>query len=331
MTSFLRVKKEGLYCEEGDFYIDAWGPTTTNLVTHGHSDHAYPNHSQYISQDDSLPILKHRLGDIKLKTYPYGKKFKLKNCWVSFHPAGHILGSSQIRIEHKNKVYVVSGDYKRAYDPTCESFEVIKCDQFITETTFALPIYHWETSDVTGKKIYDWWQENKERDFASILFCYALGKAQRIMSLLLNYTDEPIYVHGAILALSEIYVQKGIPLIPFFPIQENTTNRFHGSLILAPPSAKGSPWLRRFYPYKTAVASGWMQVRGIRKQKNVDKAFVLSDHPDWESLLQTIEETEASEIITMHGNSISFAKYLCELGFNARSLRGLEFIEDEEG
>lgn len=331
MDRFFKVKKEGLYCEEGDFFIDAWGPCKLNLITHAHSDHAYPNHSQYISQEDSSLILNHRLGEINLKTYPYRERFKLKNCWISFHPAGHILGSSQIKIEYKNKIYVVSGDYKRAFDPTCESFEVIKCDQFVTETTFALPIYHWEPGEITGKKIFDWWQENKARNFASVLFCYALGKAQRIMALLKKYTDDPIYLHGAIIPLSDIYVKKGVKLASYLPIQENKSNQFHGSLILAPPSAKGSPWLRRFYPYKTALASGWMQVRGIRKQKNVDKAFVLSDHPDWYDLMETIQETEAKEIVTMHGNSILFANYLREIGFDASPLKGMEFIEAEEG
>lgn len=327
MTIPVKVKKQGLYCPSGDFFVDAWGPVPLCLVTHAHGDHAYAGHGLMIAAEDSLELLQYRLKGVNLKTYPYGEKFKVGECWVSFHPAGHILGSAQIRIETKDKVCVISGDYKRAADSTCQPFEVVKGDIFITESTFALPIYHWEESLEVAKKIYDWWLENASQDIASVCFCYSLGKAQRILSLLSTFTDTPIYAHGAILPITEIYAKKGVKFPPFLPISEKRL--FAKELILAPPSAKLSPWMKRFYPCKTALASGWMAVRGMRKQRNVDTGFVLSDHADWPNLLKTIVETEAKTVLTTHGNTEILARYLQEQGFDARTLKGLESPEEE--
>lgn len=325
----LEVKTEGLYCPAGDFFIDAWKSVPVCIITHAHSDHARSGHGLYISTDYSEELLKYRLGsECKIVSYPYRKKFKMKNCWVSLHPAGHILGSAQIRIEIGNQVCVISGDYKRGVDPTCEPFELQECDTFVTESTFALPIYRWEPGEVTVKRIYEWWQENRSRGFCSVVYCYALGKAQRIMSLLSTLTTEPIYLHGGILPLAEIYKSKNVPLGQFLPVHERT---FAGQLILAPPLAKGTPWNRKFYPYRTAYASGWMQVRGIRKQKNVDRGFILSDHADWPDLLKTIQETKASTIFTTHGNAGTLAHYLQDQKINAYPLHGTEILEEGEG
>jgi putative mRNA 3-end processing factor len=302
------------------------------LVTHGHSDHAREGHRLYISATDSLEILKHRLGtQCNFQTTDYNQKFKMKNCWVSFHPAGHILGSSQIRIETEKCVCVISGDYKRSLDPTCAPFEVVPCDVFVTESTFALPIYHWEPSALTATKIYNWWQENRSHGMNSVLFCYALGKAQRIMSLLAQITDSPVYLHGAIYTFAKVYEKSGVPLGRFFAIEDKKGASFNGDLIIAPPQAGGSPWLRHFDPYKTAFASGWMQVRGIRKQRNVDCGFVLSDHADWSELLTTIKETQASTILTTHGNAHTLARYLQEQNIHALPLKGMEVMEEGEG
>lgn len=330
MKNPLQVKKEGLYCSEGDFFIDAWGPVSNCLITHAHADHTYFGNKFYIAPNFSLELLQYRLGlDASIQTYPYGQKFKMKECWVSFHPSGHILGSAQIRIETKKGVCVVSGDYKRSFDLTCHPFELVPCDLFVTESTFALPIYNWEASEDIAKKIYTWWQENQELGFASVLYCYAVGKAQRILSLLASLTEKSIYVHGAILPICEIYAKHGISLGSFLPISDNTKFSFAKELILAPPIAKGSPWLRRFYPYKSAFASGWMAVRGFRKQKNVDTGFALSDHADWTELLTTIYETQASTILTTHGNALTLANYLKQEGLNAAHLKGLEEIDQE--
>lgn len=327
----LKVKKEGLYCPDGDFFIDAWQPVPVCLVTHAHGDHAHVGHGLYITTEGSRDFLNYRLGpSLNIQTFPYNKKFKMKNCWVSFHSAGHIMGSAQIRIETEKGVCVISGDYKRVLDPTCDPFELVKSDVFVTESTFGLPIYQWEPSEITIKKIYEWWQENRTHGFSSVLYCYALGKAQRIMSLLTALTDNPIYLHGSILPLADIYAKAKVPLLPFLPISEKSGS-FLKELILAPPLAMGSPWLKRFYPYKTGFASGWMQVRGARKQRNIDRGFVLSDHADWSDLLTTIQETEAPIVLTTHGNASTLARYLQEKGLKAFPLEGMEMIEEGEG
>ncbi len=332
MNNLLQVRPEGLYCKEGNFYIDAWRPVPLSIVTHAHGDHAYWGHQHYIAAQDSREILLHRLGNISLQTLAYGEKFKLGNCWISLHPAGHILGSSQVRIEIKNRIVVVSGDYKRAFDPTCTAFEPLECDLLVTESTFGLPIYHWQDTQIIAQEMFNWWQENKSNQHPSIIFCYSLGKAQRILSLLKPFTDQPVFLHGAIQSLTEIYAQKGVPLIPFLPVSgKDKKDTFKEDLILAPPSAAGSPWLKRFPHFRNASASGWMQVRGTRKRKNMDKGFVLSDHADWNGLIKTIEESKASRILTTHGNTSVLAKYVREhLQKDATELKGLEFIEEEE-
>ena len=324
----IRVEKEGLYCPRGDFHIDAWQPVSTCLVTHAHSDHARIGHDRYFCAKKSLELLHYRLGPQKFFPYQFGEKFKLNEAWVSFHPAGHIFGSAQVRIETKDHVCVISGDYKRAKDATCEPFEVVTCDSFVTESTFALPIYKWQDPEVSAQEIFNWWEENRKKRVASIIFCYALGKAERILSLLAPFTDRPCYLHGAILPLSEIYLKNGISLLPFKPVIDEEI--YPGELILAPPSAQNSRWLKRFYPYKTAYASGWMQVRGMRKQKNVDKSFVLSDHADWPDLLKTINETGASTVYTTHGKAFILSQYLNEKNVHAQSLLGTESLEGME-
>jgi putative mRNA 3-end processing factor len=328
------VRPEGLYCQWGDFYVDASRPVNQCIVTHAHGDHARWGHKHYIATLDSVPILHHRLGaNLSIQGLEYGQKLKIGQCWVSLHPAGHIFGSAQIRIESREGIYVISGDYKRAQDPTSLPYEGIPCDVFVTESTFALPIYHWEDPTEIARKIYHWWQNNSAEDHPSVLFCYALGKAQRILSTLRSFTEQPIYVHGAILPIASIYAEKKIPMLPFLPIGEKKEGKnFAKELILAPPSAAGTPWLKRFPTFRTASASGWMQVRGTRRRKGMDQGFVLSDHADWEGLLQTIEESQAKIVLTAHGSSDVLARYLRETkGLDARELKGLESSEEGEG
>lgn len=329
----LKVRPEGLYCTEGDFYIDAWKPVALSIVTHAHGDHAYRGHKHYIASQDSKELLLHRLNaTISLQTLKYGEKIKLGNTWVSLHPAGHILGSSQVRIETNEGVLVISGDYKRALDSTCIPFETLECDLFVTESTFGLPIYTWEDSSLIGKQIYEWWQENRRNKHPSIIFCYALGKAQRILSILSQFTNQTVFLHGACFSLSQIYAAKNIPMLPFKPVSEQEKGySFSEDLILAPPSSAGTPWMKRFQNYKTASASGWMQVRGTRKRKNVDKGFILSDHADWNDLIKTVQETKAKTVLTTHGSTSVLAQYLQEsMNINACELKGLEFIDNEE-
>lgn len=330
----LEVKPEGLYCTAGDFYIDPWYPVSKCVVTHGHGDHARWGNEHYIAAKDSEEILKQRIGpSIPLQTLSYHEKIKLKNAWVSLHPAGHILGSAQVRIETSTGVYVISGDYKRAPDPTCLPFEVLECDLFVTESTFALPIYQWEDNEKIARQIYEWWQENAANDHPSVLFCYALGKAQRILSLLQELATRPIYLHGAILPFAEIYKNHGASLAPFAAVMERDKSLpFSKELILAPPSAAGTPWLKRFPGFRTALASGWMQIRGARRRNGMDRGFVLSDHADWDNLIKTIKETKATKVLTTHGSALVLAKFLQEdCKIDAQELKGLESTDEGEG
>lgn len=322
--SLISVRPEGLYCERGGFFVDPWRPVDVALITHAHSDHARSGANRYVAIATSEDILRKRLGEsIPLQGVQYGEKLKLGETWVSFHPAGHVLGSAQIRVEHREEVWVISGDYKRCADPTCLPFEVIPCDRFITEATFGLPIYHWKSGRDTCREIYQWWQSDLERP--SLLFCYAFGKAQRILSELRHFTDQPVYVHGAIHVLTEIYRQQGIPMVPTVPASEvPRSSKFKGDLILAPPSAHRSSWMKRFLQPQTAFASGWMAVRGARRRRGYERGFVLSDHADWTGLVTTAQQTGASTVYVTHGQSEILARYLSEVqGIAALPLKTL--------
>lgn len=314
----IELKKEGLYCAPGDFYIDPWRPVARALITHAHADHARMGSENYYCVDRALPILQHRLGNENIfHTKAYGEKFKMGSTIVSFHSAGHILGSAQIRIEHNDNVWVFSGDYKRGEDPSCDPFEVVPCDTFISECTFGLPVYKWEEGSVTGKKILDWWQGDLERP--SLLFCYALGKAQRVLAELALMTDKTVYLHGAVDSLTKIYRDAGIKMLPTVPVTEMDKGyNFNGDLIIAPPSAHRSLWMKRFKAPQTAFASGWMQVRGSRRRKGYEKGFVLSDHADWSQLNQTIQQTKAKTVYLTHGKTDVLERYLTEQGVTVK-------------
>lgn len=322
--TLITVRPEGLYCEKGDFYIDPWRGVETALITHAHSDHARSGSTQYIATAQSEGILRRRLGeDIQLQGVAYGAPIKLGETWVSFHSAGHVLGSAQIRVEHRDEVWVVSGDYKRGADPSCAPFEVVPCDTFITEATFGLPIYRWESGAETTRQIYDWWQGDPERP--SILFCYAFGKAQRVLSELTQLTDRPVYVHGAIHVLTEIYREQGVAMVPTICTSEMPrTHTFTGDLVLAPPSGHRSSWMKRFKHPQTAFASGWMAVRGARRRRGYERGFVLSDHADWPGLMQTVQDTGAKRVYVTHGQSDVVSRYLQEsLNLEAMPLKTL--------
>jgi putative mRNA 3-end processing factor len=329
MKSLVHATPKGLYCEAGNFYIDPWRPVEKAIITHGHSDHARVGAQTYFACEKSLGILERRLGaEQNFITYPYGQKFKMAETWVSFHPAGHILGSSQVRIEYQNSVWVVSGDYKRGEDLSCDPFEVVPCDVFVSEATFALPIYKWESGERIAKRIFDWWQADQDRP--SLLFCYALGKSQRVLAELTRFTDKKVYLHGAVDPLTKIYRDQGIKMLETVPVTEvDKDYNFKGDLILAPPSGHRSPWMKRFKDPQTAFASGWMQVRGARRRKGYEKGFVLSDHADWPGLIQTIEETGAKTIYLTHGKTDVLERYLTEGGKKVR-LFHTEYDDPEE-
>lgn len=310
--TLITVRPEGLYCEQGNFYIDPWRPVATALITHAHSDHARSGSQQYIATAVSAGILKKRLGeDIALQGVEYGEKLKLGDTWVSFHSAGHVLGSAQIRVEYGDQVWVASGDYKRCADPSCAPFEVVPCTTFITEATFGLPIYRWDSGSDTARRIYDWWQNDPDR--ASILFCYAFGKAQRVLAELAQFTDRPVYVHGAIQALTDIYREQGVQMLPTIPTSDMPrSHKYAGDLVLAPPSGHRSTWMKRFKHPQTAFASGWMAVRGARRRRGYERGFVLSDHADWPGLINTVKDTGAQTIYVTHGQADVLSRYLNE-------------------
>jgi putative mRNA 3-end processing factor len=342
MTDLLRLLPEGLIGPDHSFHVDAWTEAPINLVTHGHSDHARAGSGEYWCTKSSAPILRLRLGsDVRLRSFDYGEKTKLGDCWISFHPAGHILGSAQVRIEKGSQVWVVTGDYKRDLDPTCAAFEPVECDTLITEATFGLPIYSWQPMSETARQIWQWLNWCKEEKLAAVLFCYSLGKAQRVLAELMPFTDETVLLHGAIVQLTQIYRDQGVKMLPTQSVQEfsesmeqssKTANResFAGRLILAPPSAHRSQWMKRFGSVSTAFASGWMAVRGIRRRRGYERGFVLSDHADWKGLLQTVDESKASRILVTHGSTDTLAHYLREArGLDAQPLT-TQFGESED-
>jgi len=316
----ITVTAEGLFCETGGFHIDPWLPVPRALVTHAHGDHARPGSAAYLCATDNAPLLRRRLADSVPVVQPmrYGERLRLGDAIVSFHPAGHVLGSAQIRVEGGGEVWVASGDYKRVSDPTCAAFEPVPCDVFITEATFALPVYRWPSTASVARDILAWWDDNRAAERPAVLFCYALGKAQRILAELATLTDRAVYVHGAVAGITGLYRDAGVPMLPTIAVGDTAPRRtFAGELILAPESAIGSPWMRRFADAETAFASGWMQLRGARRRRALDRGFVLSDHADWDALLLTIRETGARRVLTTHGYSEVLARYLRESGIAA--------------
>jgi putative mRNA 3-end processing factor len=319
----VRVTERGLYCQVGDFYIDPWRPVERALITHGHSDHARHGSATYITHKDGLGILRLRLGEeAGLTGVAYGENLTFGPVKVTFVPAGHILGSSQIRLEHRGLVAVVSGDYKTQSDPTCLPIEPVKCHVFISESTFGLPIYQFPQPAQVMDEINRWWQANKEAGRVSIIYAYSLGKAQRILAGV-DPGIGPIYTHGAVEALNAVYRGAGVKLAPTTYVGEapaKTQWGASGALVIAPPSARGSAWARKFGPASEAFASGWMAIRGNRRRQSFDRGFVLSDHADWSGLLSVIKATEAERVLITHGYAPPLVRFLNESGVSADSL-----------
>ena len=312
----------GLYCAAGDFYIDPWRPVERAVITHAHSDHARMGSNAYLAAKRGLAVLQTRLGpDARIEGLEYGESRDLNGVKISLHPAGHVLGSAQVRIEHGGEVWVVSGDYKLDHDPTCEPFEPVRCDTFITESTFGLPIYRWCTPDEIFAGVNAWWRANAAAGRASVVFAYAFGKAQRILASV-DDSIGPIVVHGAVEALNRGYRESGVPLPATRMVGElGTKENFAGALVVAPPSAQSSAWMKRFGDYSDAFASGWMAIRGARRRRAVDQGFVLSDHADWPSLNRAVEATGARRVIVTHGNTTALVQWLNERGIEAHSMK----------
>jgi len=331
--SLITLTARGLYCEMGDFYIDPWKPVERAVVTHAHSDHAYRGSGSYLVADEGIALARIRLWseenpDPKIEGVTYGKQLDINGVKLSFHPAGHILGSAQVRVEHKGEVWVVSGDYKLTPDPTCRAFEPVKCHNFITEATFGLPIYRWpKPTDVFGE-INNWWRRNQEREKASVIFAYSLGKAQRVLAGV-DASIGRIYTHGAVERITEAYRDAGVKL-PETTYAGSVEKKkdFIGSLVIGPPSAQATTWMRKFGTPSTGFASGWMMVRGARRQRAVDRGFVLSDHADWPELNEAIRATSAETVYVTHGFMDEVVRWLNEQGINAVRLK-THFLGDD--
>jgi putative mRNA 3-end processing factor len=325
----------GLYCPAGGFHIDPWRPVERAVLTHAHSDHARFGSEVYVCHRDTAPILRKRLGEVTIETAAYGEILTRNGVELSFHPAGHVLGSAQIRIASKGETWVVSGDYKLESDGVSPAFESIRCHAFITESTFGLPIYHWRPQAETFAAIDAWRRENIAAGRASILFAYALGKAQRLIAHI-DPSLGPIVCHGAVEAINALYREAGIALPPTrlatdprTAIRGEHKREFARAVIVAPPSAAASPWLKRFGDYSDALASGWMQVRGNRRRRGLDRGFALSDHADWPGLIGAIEATGAERILVTHGYTEALTRYLRAKGFDARAL-ATAYGDDED-
>ncbi len=315
--ALLNFSEKGIYCEAGDFYIDPWKPVHKALITHGHADHSRWGHSQYICTRAAKPVIRYRLGLVNISTVDYGEQLTINGVKVSFHPAGHIVGSAQIRVEHKGEIWVASGDYKLEDDGLATAYEPIKCHTFITECTFGLPVYKWKPQEEVFTAINEWWQKNKEEGKVSVLTGYALGKAQRLIRSL-DTSIGKIYTHGAIENTNEVVREQGIQLPATTKVQQGIKSKeYNGHIVVAPPSATGSTWMRKFKPASVGIASGWMTLRGARRRRAADRGFILSDHADWDGLLQAIEATGAERVIATHGYTDIFSKYLREQGIEA--------------
>jgi putative mRNA 3-end processing factor len=317
----LSITDRGLYCEAGDFFIDPWLPVDAAVITHAHGDHARWGCRRYLGSREGKRVMRTRLGaDASIRAAEFGEEVTINGVRVSLHPAGHILGSAQVRVEHRGEVWVVSGDYKTEPDPTCTPFEPVRCHTFITESTFGLPIYRWTPQGEVFAAINAWWRANQEAGKASVLFGYALGKAQRLLAGV-DPSIGPIYAHGAVERLNHDYRDTGVPLPPTgYAGAMPRGHDWSRALVVAPPSAHGTPWLRKFGAVSTAFASGWMRVRGQRRRRSVDRGFVLSDHVDWPSLLAAVAATGAERVWVTHGYREPVVRWLREHGLEAQAI-----------
>lgn len=317
----LQVTEQGIFCPPGDFFIDPWLPVPRAVITHAHSDHATAGSARYLTSISGEHLLRARVGeDATIDTLAYREPLDINGVRLSLHPAGHVLGSAQVRVEHQGHVWVVSGDYKREPDPTCAPFESVRCDVFVSESTFGLPIFRWPSEREVFDEIAAWWRSNQDEGRASLLFAYALGKAQRVLAGV-DATIGPIFTHGAVETVTAAYRASGceLPATTYATDAPKQTD-WSRALVLAPPSANGTPWMRRFGPVSTGFVSGWMRIRGLRRRRTVDRGFVLSDHADWPGLLSAIRETGAAKVLLTHGFSAVVARWLREHGIDAEPL-----------
>jgi putative mRNA 3-end processing factor len=339
-SQLLQFTSSGIFCPDANIYIDPWKPVDRAIITHAHSDHARVGNKQYLAHKDSGSILRLRLGeDISLQTVDYGEVVTINGIKFSLHPAGHIIGSAQVRVERNGEVWVAGGDYKVQDDKVSVPFEIVRCNTFITESTFGLPIYKWPAQKFVMNEILEWWKQNQLEGKASVLMGYALGKMQRLLVNLQLFPGRrpperfaevgPVFAHGAVFNVNQRLRDAGhdLPYVAFASDIEKKL--FRDALIVAPPSALGSLWLKRFEPYSTGYCSGWMAVRGAKNRRAIDRGFVLSDHADWNDLNVTIRETGAERVFVTHGFTDAFARWLNEKGIEAHEVK-TEYGDEQE-
>lgn len=322
MADLLQFDANGLYCPAADVYLDPWKPVARALITHGHADHARAGHQHYLCTDEAAPVIRHRIPSAPvLETVTYGERRRINGVCFSFHPAGHIFGSAQIRVEARGEVWVFSGDYKLHPDGVARPFEPVACHTFITESTFGLPVYQWVDPMEVYRDVNAWWRANRAEGKVSVLAAYALGKAQRLLRHLDTAIGD-VYVHGAVHQINQILSSQDVELPHTKTVDPaGRADDFRGALVLCPPAALGSPWMRRFNPCSVALASGWMCVRGNRRRRGVDRGFVLSDHADWPGLVKAVRATGATNVWVTHGYQDTFAKWLSTNGYYARTVQ----------
>ncbi len=331
--ALISFTNKGIYCKQGDFYIDPWRPVKLAVTTHGHADHVKWGNDAYLCHELTKPILNQRLGpDLKIETLPYNKEININGVKLSLFPAGHVIGSSQIRLEYKGEICVVSGDYKVEYDGISTAFEPVKCHTFVSESTFGLPIYKWQPQELIFSQIRDWVSDNRDKHKTSVLVAYSLGKAQRLIKGLAGYGQ--IYVHNSIANLNEGFQKAGVDLPDTIRITaEIGKEAMQQGIVIVPPALAEGRWIKNLSNPATAVCSGWMQVRAGRRWRSADAGFALSDHADWPGLLSAIKATEAEKVFVTHGFTATFSKYLNEIGISSEEVKtqyGNENDEEEE-
>lgn len=325
---------QGLYCPDADVHIDPWRSVPRAIITHAHADHARRGHGAYLCSAEGASVLRARLGDIQLQTLPYGEILRIGAAEISLHPAGHVLGSAQVRVAARGQIWVASGDYfctsaeveaadrSSGLRGTCSPFEPVRCHTFITESTFGLPLFRWRAAHEVMADVRQWWADNAREGRISVLFGYSFGKAQRLLAGLWEGPG-PVFVHPAVAQINRAYAESGVTLPATTALPANPTRGEplpRQSLIVAPPSGLSQAWQRALQPSSEAFASGWMQLRGLRRRQGLDRGFVLSDHADWPGLQRAIAATGAERVIVTHGYEDVMVRWLQQQGLQAHRL-----------
>lgn len=328
--ALIEFTKRGIYCKQGDFYIDPWWPVDYAVTTHGHSDHVRFGNKYYLCHTLTKPIIKRRISeDLNVETLEYGESITRNGVNISFFPAGHIIGSAQVRLAYKGEICVVSGDYKIEDDGITTPFEPVKCHSFVSESTFGLPVYKWQKQEVVFNGIQNWVNDNISQQRTSVLIAYSLGKAQRLIKNLAG--SVPIYVHNSIANLNEVIINAGVNLPETIRIvPEITKEALQKGIVIVPPVMRDSRWIKNLAQPVTGICSGWMQVRAHRRWQSADAGFALSDHADWNGLMEAITATGAEKVYVTHGFTAAFSRFLNEQGIGASEVLTKFGQEDDE-